>query len=106
MKKVLYTIPAVIICLVYGMLAMLAGGFASFQLRAWLIILLPVLSAVLLNKGKWWGCLPGMALGGLISAAGMTGNSQITLALGIIILSYYLVMGVISLRSRRITPDG
>ena len=37
MKRVLYTMPAVMVVLFYGMLALLAGGFASFQPRAWLM---------------------------------------------------------------------
>ena len=55
MKRVLYTMPAVMVILFYGMLALLAGGFASFQIRAWLMILMPTASAVLLLAGLWWG---------------------------------------------------
>ena len=32
MKRVLYTIPAVMVVLFYGMLALLAGGVSGFQL--------------------------------------------------------------------------
>ena len=48
LKRVLYTMPAVIIWLFYGMLAILAGGIGAFQIRAWLILLLPALAAGLL----------------------------------------------------------
>jgi len=34
LKRVLYTMPAVIIWLFYGMLAILAGGIGAFQIRA------------------------------------------------------------------------
>ena len=51
MKRVLYTMPAVMVVIFYGMLALLAGGFASFQIRAWLMIVMPTASAVLLLAG-------------------------------------------------------
>ena len=65
MKRVLYVMPAIMVAIFYSMLALLAGGFASFQLRAWLMILLPALSGLLLVLGKWWGYVPGMVLGGV-----------------------------------------
>jgi len=92
MKKVLYTAPAIVICVIYGMLALLAGGFASFQARAWLMILLPVISAALLVRGKWWGCCPGMILGGLLISIGGNG---IAMAFGGIVFLYYAVMGIL-----------
>ena len=92
MKKVLYTAPAIVICMIYGMLALLAGGFASFQTRAWLMILMPVASAVLLLAGRWWGCFPGMILGGLLIVVG--GNGIAMVFSGIVLL-YYIVMGVL-----------
>ena len=62
MKRVLYTMPAVMVVLFYGMLALLAGGVGGFQLRAWLMVLMPVASAILLLAKLWWGCIPGMLL--------------------------------------------
>lgn len=98
MKRVLYTIPAVMIWLFYGMLALLAGGFASFQIRAWLMILLPAMSAVLLLAGRWWGCIPGMLLGGLLISMGLTAGNTIFVASGIGVFAYYLVMGILCLK--------
>ena len=92
MKRVLYTMPAILICIFYGMLALLAGNFVSFQPRAWLTVLLPVISAMLLVQGKWWGCVPGMILGGfLITASG----SGIGMILGGVVCLYYLAMGIL-----------
>lgn len=101
MKRVLYTIPAVMVALFYGMLALLAGGFASFQPRAWLMILMPAASAVLLLAGRWWGSLFGMALGGLLISMGMAGGNEIVMLFGGIVFVYYMVMGILCLKDAK-----
>ena len=101
MKRVLYTMPAVMVIIFYGMLALLAGGFASFQIRAWLMIVMPVASAVLLLAGLWWGCIPGMCLGGLLICMGLMGGSNIAMIGGGAVFAYYLVMGVLCLADAR-----
>jgi len=101
MKRVLYTMPAVMVVIFYGMLALLAGGFASFQVRAWLMILMPTASAVLLLAGRWWGCIPGMLLGGLMISIGMTGSNDIVMLFGIIVFVYYMIMGILCLNDAR-----
>ena len=101
MKRVLYTMPAVMVILFYGMLALLAGGFASFQIRAWLMILMPTASAVLLLAGLWWGCILGMCLGGLLISMGMFGSSNIAMIGGGAVFAYYLVMGILCLADAR-----
>lgn len=98
MKRVFYTAPAVVICVIYGMLILLAGKFVSLDLKAWLLILLPVLSAVLLNRGKRWGFLPGLGLGiylvclGCNTAGTVPGFELIT---GVILGVYYAAMGIV-----------
>ena len=101
MKRVLYTMPAIMVVIFYGMLALLAGGFASFQIRAWLMIVMPVASAVLLLAGLWWGCIPGMCLGGLLISAGMLGGSNIAMIGGGAVFTYYLVMGILCFADAR-----
>ena len=101
MKRVLYTIPAVMVVLFYGMLALLAGGVSGFQLRAWLMILMPVASAVLLLAGLWWGSVPGMLLGGLLISMGLTGSNEIVMLFGGIVFIYYMVMGILCLKDAR-----
>ena len=98
MKRVLYTMPAVMVVTFYGMLALLAGGFASFQPRAWLMILMPVASAVLLLAGRWWGSLFGMMLGGLMISVGMTGGNTMVMVFGAVVFVYYMVMGILCLK--------
>lgn len=98
MKRILYTMPAVMVILFYGMLALLAGGVSGFQPRAWLMIVMPVASAVLLVAGRWWGSIFGMLLGGLLISMGMTGSNEIVMLFGGIVFVYYLVMGILCLK--------
>lgn len=101
MKRVLYTMPAVMVVSFYTMLALLAGGFASFQTRAWLMIVMPVASAVLLLAGRWWGCIPGMLLGGLMISVGMTGNNTLIMVFGAVVFVYYMIMGILCLKDAK-----
>ena len=101
MKRVLYTLPAVMVIIFYAMLALLAGGFASFQVRAWLMILMPAASAVLLLAGRWWGSIFGMLLGGLMISVGMTGANDIVMPFGAFVFVYYMAMGILCLKDSR-----
>lgn len=101
MKRTLYTMPAVMVVLFYGMLAILAGGLGGFQLRAWLTILLPVAAAVLLLAGRWWGSVFGMSLGGLLISVGRVGNSDVSMLVGAVVFAYYLVMGLLCFKDAR-----
>ena len=105
MKRALYTLPAVMIIIFYSMLALLAGGFASFQPRAWLMILMPAASAVLLLAGHWWGAVPGMLLGGLMISVGMSTGNTVVMVLGIAVFVYYMVMGILCLQDSRKSAD-
>lgn len=101
MKRVLYTMPAVMVVLFYGMLAVLAGGVSGFQPRAWLMVLMPVASAVLLVAGRWWGSIFGMLLGGLMISIGLSGGNQMVMLFGIAVFAYYLVMGILCMKDSR-----
>ena len=94
--KILYCFPAVL----YGGLLALIGsdlGFGGFEPEAWVYIALLVLSAVLLCKNKWWGCIPGMAVGGIVvylfenTSAHQHINAN---PIGIGIIAYFAVMGL------------
>ena len=99
MKKVFYTAPAIVLCVIYGSLILLAGQFASLELKAWLTILLPVASAVLLNKGFRWGFLPGLVLGLFLMGLGFLTPGPVfdfDLILGMILTLYYAAMGIVA----------
>ena len=97
MKKFLYIMPAVLICMLYALLTALAGGVTGFQPIAFVYILCPILAGVLLRKGKWWGCLLGMAMGALLIYNGMTAQPQVFAGFvaGLILAAYYAAMGLV-----------
>ena len=104
MKKYLYIMPAVLICMLYGLLAALAGGIGGFQPIAFVYILLPILSGIFLRKGKWWGCLFGMAMGGILLYMGSQTNGQhidMERPMGIGFLVYYAAMGLVCAASQK-----
>ena len=97
MKKFLYIMPAVLVCMLYALLAALAGGIGGFQPVAFLNILLPIGAGVLMRRGKWWGCLFGIAMGGLLSYSGMTAEPTVMagFVIGLVLIAYYAVMGLV-----------
>ena len=97
MKKYLYIMPAVLICMLYGLLAALAGGFGGFQPIAFVNICLPILAGVLLRRNKWWGSLFGIAMGVLLIFTGMT----VARIAGILLAAYYIIMGIVCAASNK-----
>lgn len=97
MKKFLYIMPAVLIVMLYALLAALAGGIGGFQPIAFVYILCPILAGVILRKGKWWGCLFGVAMGALLIYNGMTAQPQVFAGFvaGLILAAYYIAMGLV-----------
>ena len=98
MKKFLYIMPAVLICMLYTLLTALAGGIGGFQPIAFVYILCPIAAGVLLRKDKWWGCLFGIAMGAVLLYMGSQANGQhidIERPVGIGFLVYYAAMGLV-----------
>jgi len=103
-KKVLYFLPAVLVCWIYGfMLFILEGTFDAVidavQSAVFLYILLPVTGSVLLAKNKWWGSLFGAGMGLLLIWNNLqyTGHQHVNidLPLGIFVVLYYSLCGII-----------
>jgi len=97
MKQFLYIMPAVLICMLYALLAALAGGISGFQPIAFVYMGLPVLAGILLRKDKWWGSFFGIAMGALLVFNGMTAQPQMMVAFvsGLILAAYYAAMGLV-----------
>lgn len=97
MKKFLYIMPAILICMLYLLLAALAGGFSGFQSIAFIYIIFPVVSGILLRRGKWWGGLFGVAMGSVLIYNSMTTDTGMKAALmiGIVLAVYYAVMSLV-----------
>ncbi|MBR1972939.1 MAG: hypothetical protein IKA16_05865 [Oscillospiraceae bacterium] len=103
MKKFLYIMPAALICMLYAMLTILAGGVSGFQPIALLYICCPILAAVFLRKGNWWGCLFGIGMGGVLLYNGMTAQPQVFAGFvaGIIFIGYYAAMGLVCAATKK-----
>ena len=97
MKKFLYIMPAVLILMLYALLAALAGGVSGFQPVAYLYMILPIAAGILLRKGKWWGCLFGAAMGTMLFFTGMT----VARIAGIVLAVYYIAMGIVCVVSNK-----
>lgn len=93
MKKYLYIMPAVLVCMLYALLAALAGGVGGFQPIAFVYMGLPLAAGLLLRRGRWWGCLFGIAMGAvlLLKASG----AAVAIAAGILLAVYYAAMGIL-----------
>jgi len=101
--KILYCFPAAL----YGGIMALIGtdlGFGGFAPEAWVYITLLLLAAVLLSKNKWWGCIPGIAVGGIMICIFETSSAhhhinENPIALGVIL--YFAAMGLICWKIHR-----
>ena len=112
MKKILFWLPAFVICLIYGfILLILEGSFEAavdmVQNVVVLYIALPVIGSVLLSRGKWWGSIFGIAMGLLLiyNHLQYSGHQHVNVdvPLGIVFAVYYLVMGILcALPKRRV----
>ena len=99
MKKFLYIMPAVLICMLYALLTALAGGVAGLQPIAFANILMPIAAGVLLRREKWWGCLFGIAVGGLLLYNSR--NMMLGFVIGFVLIAYYAAMGLVCVASQK-----
>ena len=104
MKKFLYILPAVLICMLYALLTALAGGISGFQPIAFVYIICPIAAGILLRKEKWWGCLFGVAMGLVLLYMGSQHTGQvmdIERPMGLAFLIYYTIMGFICRKANK-----
>ena len=94
MKRILYFIPAIVFGLVYCWL--LVEGQGPILWYGWLFLALMIVSGILLIKGKWWGAIPGVAIGIYFIYSGMTNEYAIRpeWQVGIALVLYYIFSGV------------
>ena len=95
MKKFFYIMPAVLICMLYGLLIALAGSLNGIQAIAFVYILCPIGAGILMRKGKWWGCLFGIAMGILLLYNGFSAQIMVTMIAGSVLALYYLGAGIV-----------
>ena len=95
--KLLYCFPA----LLYGGLVATIGlstGFGGFQPEAWIYLLLLMAAGILLSMRKWFGAIPGMAVGAIVIYLFETSHVHQHInvrPLGVGIILYFAAMGCI-----------
>ncbi len=95
-KKILYFAPSIIALLLYIILGF-ASGFATISPMVWLWIAIMFIAAVVMLKGKWYGCIGGLIVGCVLiyMSTKYTGQPfDIERPLGLILCVYYLICGV------------
>lgn len=92
MRKILYFLPVILGFILYIFLG-LASSFDSINPFVWIALGLLLISGLLMNKKKWWGCFLGILIGILLIYMGSRKTGQIIkeTPLGITICIYYIV---------------
>lgn len=99
MKKILYFLPFALGCVLYIFLG-IASSFRSINPFVWIALGMLLISAILMDKNKWWGSVLGILIGILLIYMGNQETGQIIkeTPFGIIMCSYYIVCAVVSYR--------
>ena len=98
MKKVIYFTPAIFGLVFYSLLTVFSG-FGAIRPTVWLCIAMLFVSAVLLAQKKWFGCIPGILVGGILILMSYQSTGQvidIEMPLGIALILFYILSGVVS----------
>ena len=110
MKKVIYFTPAIFGLVFYSLLTVFSG-FGAIRPTVWLCIAMLFMSAVLLAKKKWFGCLHGILVGLLLIWMSFQSTGQVVYIerpLGVALTLFYMLSGVISYKSKlkpRLAPS-
>ena len=95
MKKVIYFTPAIFGLVFYCFLAVFSG-FGAIHPAVWLCIAMLFMSAVLLAKKKWFGCIPSILVGVILLWMSFQSTGQvidIERPLGIALIVFYIFCG-------------
>ena len=98
MKTVLYFTPAIFGLVFYSLLAVFSG-LGAIHPAVWLCVAMLFVSAVLLAKKIWFGCIPGILVGGILILMSFLSTGQvidIERPLGIGLILFYILSGFIS----------
>ena len=101
-RKVLYFAPAIFGLVFYCFLAVFSG-FGAINPAVWLCIAMLFVSAVLLAKKKWLGCIPGILVGILLIWMRFQSTGQvidIEMPLGVTLILFYILSGFISRKEK------
>ena len=95
MRKVLYFTPAIFGLVFYSLLVVFSG-FGAIHPAVWLCIAMLFVSAILLAKKKWFGCVPGIVIGIILIWMSFQSTGQvihIERPLGIALIVFYILCG-------------
>ena len=87
--KVFYILPAVPWVMMTVLLILPIASWQEIFPVFWLYPTLPTAAAILLWRGKWWGCLPGIIMGAMLFA--LVPNEQVS---GLRYCVYFAIMGL------------
>ena len=93
MKKVIYFTPA-IFGLVFYCFLVVFSGFGAIHPAVWFYIAMLFLSALMMAKKKWFGCIPGILVGFLLMWMSFQSTGQvidIEMPLGIALILFYIL---------------
>ena len=79
------------------------SGFGAIHPDVWLCIAMLFLSAVLMARKKWFGCIPGIMVGILLIWMSFRSTGQvidIEMPLGIALILFYIISGFISRKNK------
>lgn len=95
MRTVLYFVPAIFGLVFYCLLAVFSG-LGAIHLAVWFCIAILFLSAVLMARKKWFGCIPGILVGVILIWKSFQSTGQvidIEKPLGIALIVFYIFCG-------------
>lgn len=97
MKKILFFVPAVFALLLYIALGF-SVSFRTIDPLIWLWIVILFVSAAVMFKRRWYGCIGGLLVGCVLIYMSAQDTGQVIAIerpLGMILCVYYLICGVI-----------
>ena len=95
MRKAMYFVPAILGLMFYSLLTVFSG-FGAIHPAAWLCIAMLFMSAVLLAKKNWLGCIPGILVGVILIWMSFQSTGQvidIEMPLGVALILFYILSG-------------
>lgn len=106
MKKVLYFLPVALGTALYVFLG-IASSFGSIHPFVWIALVMLLVSGILMDKNKWWACVPGILIGILLIYMGTRETGQIIkeTPFGIVMCIYYIACAVVSYKSGSIKEE-
>ena len=96
MKKIMYFVPPSLALLLYIVLGFVAD-FGAINPWVWLWIAVMFVSSFVLFKNKWYGCIGGLVVGGVLIYMSTQYTGQVIdveRPLGVILCVYYLICGI------------